>query len=36
MPVATLTPGALEEARERTLNLVAPLSTPMSRRRIPR
>ena len=26
MPVATLTPGALEEARERTLNLVAPLS----------
>ena len=26
MTVATLTPGALEEARERTLNLVAPLS----------
>ena len=26
MPVATLTPGALEEARERTLDLVAPLS----------
>jgi iron(II)-dependent oxidoreductase len=26
MPIATLTPGALEEARERTLNLVAPLS----------